>query len=114
MKTKILTALLGTLLVATSALADVYQYAEEGNGKIYLGPQCMADYEHWCNCAVADSDVTPNFDDSLLCWKVEGKKIIFSNHKFTIEKNVDDLKIKVEDRSPSAPPPDVEPELAPA
>lgn len=107
--------LLLTLLAVTSiAHAQVFQYVEHGDGKIYLGPQCMADYEHWCNCAVADSDVTPNFDDSLMCWKADGKKIIFSNHKFNIEKSVDDLKIKAEDRSPSAPPPDAAQELAPA
>jgi hypothetical protein len=105
--------LLGTLLSGT-AMADVYQYVEEGSGKIYLGPKCMADYEHWCNCAVADDKVTPNFDDSLMCWKIDGEKIIFSNRKFNIEKHIDDLKIKVEDRLPSEPPLVVESDLAPA
>lgn len=91
-------------LSASSALAGVFQYVEEGEDMIVLSVRCKADDVHWCNCAIAGGDIAPTFDDAFMCWNVEGDKIIFTNSKLRFEKRLDEIKIGTDPEPTSQPP----------
>jgi hypothetical protein len=105
---KTIAAITLLILSASSALAGVYQYVEEGEDKIVLSVRCKADDVHWCNCAIAGGDIAPTLDDAFMCWSVEGDKIIFSNTKLRFEKRLDELKIGI-DPEPTSPTPSSSP-----
>ena len=105
---KTIAAITLLILSASSALAGVYQYVEEGEDKIVLTVRCKADDVHWCNCAIAGGDIAASLDDAFMCWAVEGDKIIFTNSKRRIEKRLDELKIGT-DPEPTSPPPSASP-----
>lgn len=87
------------LLGATQACADferhVDMYVEVGESFIFLTRSCSPDGLYRCNCALADENLAPDFKDATLCWREEGDKIIFTNHKFRFEKKLTDVKMKI-------------------
>jgi hypothetical protein len=90
------------LVLSTPALSEVDMYVEVGENYIFLTRQCAIDGIRVCNCAI--SDIYPDLNDAMMCWREEGDRIIFSNHKITIEKKLSDVKVNVTEPSVSSSP----------
>ncbi len=75
-------------------------YFEEGPGRIYLAGRCYGDT---IACAHADEALAPDIADHLLKVEIEGDRIIFTNHRFRIEKRLDELKVEVTDDESAHP-----------
>jgi hypothetical protein len=105
---KTIAAITLLILSASSALAGgVFQYVEQGDGRIYLAPRCLADSVNECNCAIAGPGAVPSFEDAFMCWTTEGGRIIFTSDKYRFEKGLEELKTEIED--PTNPPPSTPP-----
>jgi hypothetical protein len=94
-------------LIARSATADVESYIEVDGKEIVLAGQCRCDGTHWGKCAVADRSMVKSDEEMVMCWREEGDKIIFTNGSMTIERRLEDVKIRVFDgpfQSPDAGP----------
>ncbi|MBK8760427.1 MAG: hypothetical protein IPM03_08320 [Sulfuritalea sp.] len=91
------------LLVACPVVADVETYVEVDGKEITLAGQCRCDGINWGLCAVADRSMVKSDEDMVMCWREEGGKIIFTNRSMTIERRLDDVKIRVID-GPFLPP----------
>ncbi len=79
----------------------VIVYFDVGEGFIYLTEHCMADGRHLCNCAVASRELAPLSKDEVLCWREDGDRITFTNHRYSFEKRLIDIKVLITE--PSAP-----------
>ena len=91
-----------------AAFADgnrrVIVYFDVGEGFIYLREHCKADGLHLCNCAVASRELAPSSKDEVLCWREEGDRITFTNHRYRFEKRLLDIKVLITEPSvPSEP-----------
>jgi hypothetical protein len=82
----------------------VIVYFDVGEGFIYLTEHCKADGLHPCNCAVASREIAPSLKDEVLCWREDGDRITFTNHKYRFEARQIDLKVLITEPSvPSEP-----------
>jgi hypothetical protein len=73
----------------------VIVYFDVGEGFIYLREHCKADGLHLCNCAVASREIAPSTKDEVLCWREDGDRITFTNHRYRFEKRLVDIKVLI-------------------